>query len=243
VDPSANRDTLLANPAVYGRLISQQTPFKISEDVCAMGNVDHTGGPACGDVALDGVKFVARCSVYKVCIDASSAHRDVAAPGDAGPTFAWCTHDMNENPFWMGGGYFSYDNFGSAFLSILQTLTMEGWVDLMYAHGIGYNPGFSFFFHITWVLIASFTIIQLALASLSKAFMDAKEEDEHAIEREALSEQVYRFRDRRESYALIGLLTPLGAERAGSLGYRFRDRRDRRESYALIGLLTPLGAE
>jgi hypothetical protein len=89
----------------------------------------------------------------------------------------------------MGGGYISFDNFLSAFLSILQTMTMEGWTDLMYRHAAAFSPWLSIVFHISWVLLSAFVIIQLALASLSKAFMDAKEEDEHAVEREALSAQ------------------------------------------------------
>lgn len=51
----------------------------------------------------------------------------------------WCQQDYNPNPFETGAGFFSYDNIGQAFLSIFQTLTLEGWVDLMYMHGDGYN--------------------------------------------------------------------------------------------------------
>jgi hypothetical protein len=70
-----------------------------------------------------------------------------------------------------------------------QTLTMEGWVDLMYAHADGYDRFFSYLFHMTWILIGAFTIIQLALASLSNAFLEAKEDAKLAIQREALHDQ------------------------------------------------------
>ena len=39
---------------------------------------------------------------------------------DSGAVFTWCTEDRNDNPFELGGGYFCYDNFLTAFLSILQ---------------------------------------------------------------------------------------------------------------------------
>jgi hypothetical protein len=202
VDPSTveNREIFRANSAVYTRLISQQMPFRLSEDICSTLVSD-----SCVDMALDGLMYKTSCSVYKVCID-GSASLDAAAPEDAGPLYRWCSHDFNENPFSIGGGYFSYDNFLSASLSILQCLTMEGWVDLMYMHGKGYNQVFSFCFHMTWVLLSSFVIMQLALASLARAFMECKEDDAHAIEREALSEQALLETNLRESTLMRSLV-------------------------------------
>lgn len=202
VDPSTveNREVFRANPAAYTHLISQQTPFRISEDICTT-----LISGSCVDMALDGVMFKTTCSAYKVCIDGSDSP-DAAAPEDAGLLYRWCSHDFNENPFSIGGGYFSYDNFLSASLSILQCLTMEGWVDLMYMHGKGYNQVFSFCFHMTWVLLSSFVIMQLALASLARAFMECKEEDAHAIEREALSEQALLETNLREKTMMRSLV-------------------------------------
>ncbi|MFN9939840.1 MAG: hypothetical protein ACK56I_10245, partial [bacterium] len=103
-----NREVFRANPAAYTHLISQQTPFRISEDICTT-----LISGSCVDLALDGVMFKTTCSAYKVCIDGSDSP-DAAAPEDAGLLYRWCSHDFNENPFSIGGGYFSYDNFLSA---------------------------------------------------------------------------------------------------------------------------------
>lgn len=79
------------------------------------------------------------------------------------------------------------DNIGDAFLSIFQTLTMEGWSDLLYNHMDGYNAWGARFFHSSWVLIGTFFVIQLALAVLSDSFVSAQRDEITEKEREALS--------------------------------------------------------
>ena len=69
--------------------------------LCAPGK----GEGACSDAMIDGEKFKTTCSVFKMCVNGA----EPSAVGGVG--FSWCENDFNDNPFELGGGYFSYDNF------------------------------------------------------------------------------------------------------------------------------------
>ncbi|EKX46067.1 hypothetical protein GUITHDRAFT_55688, partial [Guillardia theta CCMP2712] len=114
-----------------------------------------------------------------------------------------CWVDVN-----LAAGYFSYDNILSAFLTIFQVLTVEGWTDIYYRHGDGSSMWLSRIFHSAWVFLGCFVIVQLALASLSDAFLLAKEpepltqllrqeEEKTQKEKEALHDQAILKEDVR----------------------------------------------
>jgi hypothetical protein len=172
---------------IYSRLISQQTPFLVeamSGTICAPsdwvrseGNI--LGGMGCDNMVIDGVEYNVVCSRKKWCQHQIS-DTDHAKYGN------WCRYDYNENPFDFGAGWFSYDNFLGAILCMWQTLTNEGWVDLMYSFGDGVSVWGSRIFHLCWVVVGSMMIIQLVLGFLSDEYSQAQDDEEHAKEREAL---------------------------------------------------------
>lgn len=165
-------------PSVEARLFSQQIPYLVESlqlegawnpdtSICSM----EMGEDACDPQVINGAVYNTTCSVKQWC------------------NTDWCDNLWNENPYGMGGGFLSYDNFGSALLTIIQVLTNEGWVDVMYSYQDGLSVWGSRVFHISWVLLGSFFVIQLALAVLSHSFVQAQEEEETAKEREALHEE------------------------------------------------------
>ena len=195
-DPTKNQ----FSENTYSRLISQQTPFLVeasSSAICApsgwvLSEGNPLGGMGCQDYAVDGVVYNVTCSRQKWCQHQLS----ITDPTKWGE---WCRFDYNDNPFDLGAGWLSYDNFLGAFLCIWQTLTNEGWVDLMYSIGDGVSVWGSRAFHFTWVVLGSMIIIQLVLGSLSISYTQARDEEEHARDREALSvEAILMESDRNE---------------------------------------------
>ena len=156
-------------------------------DICS---IDASAEP-CSPYALDGVFYNTTCSVMRWC------------------NTGWCNdaHGWNENPFDFGGGYLSYDNFAQAMLIIFQVLTNEGWTDIMYLYEDGWDKWGSRFFHISWVILGSFFVIQLALAVLSHSFVQAQEEEKTAREREALHEEaILQVHERKQVKQIRGML-------------------------------------
>ena len=195
VDPTNNQ----FSSSVYSRLISQQTPFlaeAVSGTICApAGWVRSEGNPfggiGCEPVVLEGTYYNVTCSRKKWC----QHQKNIKDPTKYGE---WCRHDYNPNPFDLGTGWFSYDNFVGSFLCIFQTLTNEGWVDLMYSIGDGASIWGSRIFHLSWVVLGSFIVIQLVLAQLSIKYAESVEEYKHNDEREALSLQAILKEEDRE---------------------------------------------
>ncbi len=198
VDPTNNQFT----SSVYSRLISQQTPFLAearSGTICApsgwvRSEGNFLGGVGCDQVVLEGIYYNVTCSRKKWCQHQKSI-KDPTKWGE------WCTYDYNPNPFDIGAGWFSYDNFWGSFLCIFQTLTLEGWVDLMYSIGDGVSIWGSRIFHVMWVVLGSLIIIQLVLAQLSISYTQATDEVRHNDAREALSLQAILREEDREKRA------------------------------------------
>ena len=184
VDPEKNNFT----KGTYSRLISQQTPFLVeasSDSICApddwvFDKGNFLGGTGCDNVWIDHVEYNVTCSRKKWCHGQKTTNTTMSE--------AWyrCKYDYNSNPFDLGAGWFSYDNFLGAVLTIFQCLTNEGWVDFMYGFGDGVSLWGSRIFHLCWVVLGSMIIVQLVLGSLSLSYDQAQDEEEHAREREAL---------------------------------------------------------
>jgi len=196
IDPNSN--DFSQHPAVLTRLMSQQVPFladsmvmigarSAEQFICSTTSTGgHGSGEACPSVAIDGVFWNTTCSSFRYCMT-----------GDVDRPFDQCTKDFNPNPYDLGAGYFSYDNILSGFLTIFQVLTVEGWTDIYYRHGFGSNMWLSRIFHSAWVFLGCFVIVQLALASLSDAFLLAKEEEKTQKEKEALHDEAILKEDVR----------------------------------------------
>eukprot|EP01062_Namystynia_karyoxenos_P015967 TRINITY_DN1582_c0_g3_i1.p1 TRINITY_DN1582_c0_g3~~TRINITY_DN1582_c0_g3_i1.p1 ORF type:complete len:2340 (+),score=847.86 TRINITY_DN1582_c0_g3_i1:111-7130(+) len=86
--------------------------------------------------------------------------------------------DTGRNPNY---GFTSFDNLAWAILVIFQTLTMEGWVDIMYiiedVHTV-----FGCFYFVPLVILGSYFVLNLALAVINEEFetirISAQEEQE-----------------------------------------------------------------
>ena len=74
-------------------------------------------------------------------------------------------------------GYTNFDNFLNAFITIFQSITMEGWVDVMYQLMDGYSSGFVALYFCLLIIFGSFFLLNLTLAVLWEQF-DATQEEE-----------------------------------------------------------------
>lgn len=197
VDPREGVNSF--SDAALSRLLSQQTPF-LAQPTTNIGGWDAdsmvcsvdfagswVGGRGCDPYVIDGVAYNTTCSKYKWCEN------------------DWCKNDWNPNPFQMGAGHFSYDNIGSAFLCIFQTLSNEGWVDLLYMYQDGWQVWGSRLFHSSWVVVGSFFVIQLALAVLADSFVQAQEAERSETEREALHNEAILCPKKVDNQALMGV--------------------------------------
>ena len=72
-------------------------------------------------------------------------------------------------------GLIHFDNFPTAVLGIFQSITLEGWVEIMYMVQDGYNDIFSTFFFVMVVVIGSFFVLNIALAIIWDASAGAGE--------------------------------------------------------------------
>ena len=69
----------LSDVGTYMWLISQQTPFQVSEDYCSV----VAGGRSCDDFVLAGRIFNTICSIFKVCIHEQTGHWAGSYTGNA----------------------------------------------------------------------------------------------------------------------------------------------------------------
>jgi len=110
----------------------------------------------------------------------------VAGPYDGGP-YEWCpgskpskwSVDVNgEISGWPETDFVHFDHIGGAFLLIFQSMTMEGWTDLMYYAVDGMNVLFAWFYFFMLIVITSHFLLNVALAVVDEAREDFEKEDE-----------------------------------------------------------------
>eukprot|EP00960_Hanusia_phi_P041825 755164-Hanusia_phi.AAC.7 len=164
VDPTPGANNFSSSALTI--LMSQQIPF-IAEAYNMIGSYNaqitfcNSLNP-CPQFAIDGVYYNSVCSFKKWCFT------------------DWCS-EWNNNPFYEGG----------AFLSLLwETLTLEGWTtDLLYNYQASWGDWSARIYFVMWVLVGTFFVLQLALAVLSDAYLQAVEEEKSEKEMEALHEE------------------------------------------------------
>jgi hypothetical protein len=83
----------------------------------------------------------------------------------------------------------SFDNFPSAVLAIFQSITTEGWTDIMYAVEEVWGTWSARIYFFTLILCGSWFVINLALAVISDAFTSATAEEGALTERELRHKQ------------------------------------------------------
>ncbi|EKX44430.1 hypothetical protein GUITHDRAFT_72189, partial [Guillardia theta CCMP2712] len=150
-------------------LMSQQIPY-IAEAYNMIGSYNagisfcNSLNP-CPQFAIDGVYYNSVCSFKKWC------YHD------------WCS-EWNNNPF------YEVDNFLECLVVLWETLTLEGWTtDLLYNYQASWGDWSARIYFVMWVLVGTFFVLQLALAVLSDAYLQAVEEEKSEKEMEALHEE------------------------------------------------------
>jgi len=91
--------------------------------------------------------------------------------------------NFNGDHLW---GLIDFDDFLRGFLSIFQTITLEGWTDIMYMHMDVYQPGLTAFFFIVLVLFGSFFVLNLLLAVLETKYNEQEEAVFNASEKKRI---------------------------------------------------------
>jgi hypothetical protein len=76
----------------------------------------------------------------------------------------------------MNDGITGYDNIGQAILTVFVSVTLEGWVDVMYLYQDTYNYYVSSIYHLFMILLGSCFCFQLALAVIADNFPVDEEE-------------------------------------------------------------------
>jgi hypothetical protein len=83
-----------------------------------------------------------------------------------------------------------FDHIGGAFLLIFQSMTMEGWTDLMYYAVDGMNVAFAWFYFFMLIIISSHFLLNVALAVVDEAREDFENEEEAAQDEEEEEDEV-----------------------------------------------------
>ena len=97
-------------------------------------------------------------------------------------------------------GFTHFDNIGNAMMTIFTSITLEGWVDVMYNLMDGWGtPWFVITYFILLVLIGSFFMLNLALAVVFDEYAKADE----AKKEEEMQQREYSFRPRPIILALL----------------------------------------
>jgi len=61
-------------------------------------------------------------------------------------------------------GYSNFNHLGSAFLTIFQCITLEGWIDITHIFDDSYDVGFVNFYFLLCILVCSFFVLNLTIA-------------------------------------------------------------------------------
>lgn len=98
-----------------------------------------------------------------------------------------------DEPDWvekLGYGYTQFDHIAAAFLSIFQSVTMEGWVDIMYQCQDAFNSVGGALIFLLLILFGSFFMLNLVLAVITDCIdKQHDEDDEEQQEREGSSHE------------------------------------------------------
>ena len=139
-----------------------------------------------GNVSALFTLFLFLMSIVGVNLFAGKMHFRCTVPGADAPVAdtALCVEDADCSApeacvYWPVGpcfGALSYDNVISAFASIFQAVTLEGWVDQMYMLRKTAGEASAVIFFLVLVLVGSHFIVNLFLAVLFESFNKAQEE-------------------------------------------------------------------
>lgn len=108
---------------------------------------------------------------------------------------------LNTNENQLGDGYATFDSIGYAWLTILTSITLEGWTDVMYGLDASFGHSFvifMYFFIMIWM--CSFFMLELTLAVINESYENARAVEEmKAHEAEAEAEDARQEAERRSA--------------------------------------------
>eukprot|EP00397_Hematodinium_sp_SG-2012_P003139 GEMP01003147.1.p1 GENE.GEMP01003147.1~~GEMP01003147.1.p1 ORF type:complete len:1326 (+),score=197.79 GEMP01003147.1:475-4452(+) len=81
----------------------------------------------------------------------------------------------------LNQGLSSFDNMGSAVVLIFQSITLEGWVDIMYMLTDTGSVFLPFLYFFLLILVGSFFLLNVTLAIVSTTFSEAQDADEKEV--------------------------------------------------------------
>ena len=67
----------------------------------------------------------------------------------------------------------SFNNLFSAFLTIFQCITLEGWIDVTNMYRNAYNPGFVQIYFLLCIIVCSFFVLNLTIAVMLLKYEEA----------------------------------------------------------------------
>ena len=82
----------------------------------------------------------------------------------------------------------NFDHIGSAFLTIFQCITMEGWTNVMYIYQDAFDYYFVTSYFITCIIICSFFLLNLTIAVMLMEYEKLDKDDSSASHKLQLKE-------------------------------------------------------
>uniref|UniRef100_A0A7S3DJI7 Calcium-channel protein CCH1 n=1 Tax=Palpitomonas bilix TaxID=652834 RepID=A0A7S3DJI7_9EUKA len=143
-------------------------PSDDGEEICSLGS----GGRVCPPVN----GYRTHCSIFKDSFVSSISVRNLhqgPLPGNM----------YNGNPSNFQG-YINFDNIGWACFAIFQSISLEGWTDIMYTLQDGWSLWGARMFFFLLIVIGAMFVINLALAVIADNYDSATEREKKLLEEE-----------------------------------------------------------
>ena len=78
-------------------------------------------------------------------------------------------------------GVTNFDNLGSAFITIFQCITMEGWTSVMYIYQDVANNAFVVLYFMSCVIICSFFLLNLTIAVMLMEYDELEQKNSNSV--------------------------------------------------------------
>uniref|UniRef100_A0A8C5CGB3 Voltage-dependent L-type calcium channel subunit alpha n=1 Tax=Gadus morhua TaxID=8049 RepID=A0A8C5CGB3_GADMO len=148
-----------------------------------------------------------KCKMHKTCYYTgtnifATAEGEPPAPCAQAGNGRRCTINGSEcRPDWVGpnNGITHFDNIGFAMLTVYQSITMEGWTQVLYWVNDAIGNEWPWLYFIPLILVGSFFVLNLVLGVLSGEFTKEREkaksrgEFQEARERAQLDEDLHGY--------------------------------------------------
>ncbi|GBG24665.1 Voltage-dependent L-type calcium channel subunit alpha-1S [Hondaea fermentalgiana] len=106
------------------------------------------------------------------------------------PTLEVTSFCLNTGENQLGDGFANFDTIGYAWLSIMTSITLEGWSDIMYGLQASFGHSFvifMYFFIMLWM--CSFFMLELTLAVINEAYEAAIDQEDETLRIEEEEEE------------------------------------------------------